>query len=201
MHSDSSHAEFEVLQRLKAGDHAAFEVLYNLYAKPLYWKLKRMVKDTEEADELLQNLFVKVWERREQINIQQSFEAYLYRVAQHMAVDYFRRLERQSRLQDEVSKSSTEVDGDTEAQLIAKETQQLLDEAIAKLPEQRRRAFILCKIEGKTYLEAAEIMQISPNTVHNHLVKAVQSVKNHLAQSGRDIAILTLLFLLTQPFV
>lgn len=198
MYSDSDPVHAEVLHRLRAGDHSAFEELYHLYSKPLYWKLKQMVKNAEEADELLQNLFVKVWDKRDQIQIQQSFEAYLYRIAQHMAVDYFRKLERQSRLQERILKISPTTDEDAEAQLMAKETQQLLDEAIAKLPEQRRRAFVLCKIEGKTYLEAAELMQISPNTVHNHLVKAVQAVKQHLDQSGRDIGILALLLALAQ---
>lgn len=198
MHSDTAPIDSELLQQLRAGDHSAFEELYNRHSKKLYWKLKRMVKDPQEADELLQNLFVKVWEKREKIIVQQSFEAYLYRVAQHMAVDYFRKLERESRLQETVSKASPTVEESTEIQLMAKETQQLLDEAIAKLPEQRRRAFVLCKIEGKSYLEAAEIMQISPNTVHNHLVKGIQTVKQHLANSGRDIGILALLAVLTQ---
>lgn len=188
--------EVDLLAGLRQGDHTAFEQLYNRYANGLYWKLKRMVKDEQEAAELLQELFVKVWEKREQISIKHSFEAYLYRVAQHIAIDYFRRLERQSRMEDEVSANGTLVGEDTEADLIAKETLQLLEEAIARLPEQRRKAFVLCKMEGKSHQEAAEIMNISPNTVHNHLVKAVQSVREHLGRSGRDIAILALLLVL-----
>ncbi|ERJ59054.1 RNA polymerase sigma factor [Sphingobacterium paucimobilis] len=200
MHSDSNSVDFELLQRLKAGDHAAFEDLYNQHSKKLYWKLQQMVKDPEEADELLQNLFVKVWEKREQIVVQQTFEGYLYRVAQHMAIDYFRKLERQNRMQEEVLRTGITIDEDTEAQLFAKETQQLLDEAVANLPEQRRRTFILCKFEGKSHQEAAEIMNISPNTVHNHLVKAVYAVRQHLLKSGRDITVLALLIALSQPF-
>ncbi|MBL1407175.1 RNA polymerase sigma factor [Sphingobacterium faecale] len=200
MHSDSNPIDFELLQRLKAGDHVAFEELYNQYSKKLYWKLKQMVKYPSEADELLQNLFVKVWEKREQIVIHQTFEGYLYRVAQHMAIDYFRSLDRQSRLQDEVSRTGAIIAENTEALLFAKETQQLLDEAVASLPEQRRRAFILCKLEGKSHQEAAEIMNISPNTVHNHLVKAVYTVRQHLLKSGRDITILALLIALFQRF-
>lgn len=185
--------EKDLLLRLRAGDQIAFERLYRRYSKPLYWKLQRLVKDSAEADELLQDLFVKVWEKREQIIIQQSFEAYLYRIAQRMVVDYFRKLARQSRMQQQVQLSSDGMTEHVEEYISAKETQKLLDDAIAQLPEQRRRAFTLCKIEGKSHQEAAEIMNISPNTVHNHLVKAVGSVKEYLEKAGKALSPLVLL--------
>lgn len=190
------HDQKDLLRRLRGGDHAAFDKLYHRHSKALYWKLQRMVKDSDEADELLQELFVKVWEKREQIIIQQSFEAYLYRVAQRMAVDYFRKLARQSRVQDEAFHYTDAMAEDTEELLIAKETRQLLDNAIAQLPEQRQRAFILCKIEGKSHQEAAEIMGISPNTVHNHLVKAMSTVRTYLANTGETLSPLILLIAL-----
>src|SRR5690606_27147159 len=132
--------EEDLLFRLREGDHAAFELLYLQYSKSLYLKLRRMVKYAEEADELLQELFVKVWEKREQIIIHQSFEAYLYRIAQRMAVDYFRKLERQSKMYQRAQLSKGAMKEDLEEYLLAKETQQLLDDAIALLPEQRGKA-------------------------------------------------------------
>jgi RNA polymerase sigma-70 factor (ECF subfamily) len=183
----------ELLSQLRQGNSVAFRKLYDRSAPKLLWKLRRMVKDADEADELLQDLFVKIWEKREQINIHDSFDAYLYRVAQRMAIDYFRRLERLARMHNEVQLGSTEFVHDTEEVLNAKETKRLLDLAIAKLPEQRRIAFTLCKIEGKSHQEAAEIMNISPNTVHNHLVKAVGTVKVYLEESGKVLSPLIIL--------
>lgn len=188
--------EKDLLRRLQGGDHSAFDKLYQTHSKALYWKLRRMVKDGDEADELLQDLFVKVWENRQKILVQQSFEAYLYRIAQRMAVDYFRKLARQNRVQDEAFHYTDATAEDTEELLIAKETRQLLDDAIAQLPEQRQRAFILCKIEGKSHQEAAEIMGISPNTVHNHLVKAMSTVRTYLANTGETLSPLILLIVL-----
>lgn len=189
--------EQELLQQLRHGDRRALNQLYRTYAKPLYWKLLRMVRNKEEVEELIQDLFIKVWDKREQIIVQQSFEAYLYRMAQYIAINYFQKLKRQSRLYEEVQRRTSEIADTTEELLQAKETQQLLDQAVAQLSEQRRKAFVLCKIEGKSHQEAAELMNISPNTVHNHLVKAVSSVKEHLEKSGKILAPLVLLMSIT----
>jgi len=194
-------SETLLLQQLQAGDVQAFDTLYHRYAKPLLWKLHKMVKDPEDADELLQELFVKVWEKRAQLEIKQSFEAYLYRIAQRMAIDYFRKLKRQATAFETIQAGTTEAVNLTEDLLAAKEIQSLLDLAIAQLPAQRRKAFILCKIEGKSHQEAAAIMNISPNTVHNHLVKAVNAVKEHMEKSGRTLSPLALLLVLSNIHV
>lgn len=81
--------EMDLLRKLQGENHRAFETLYHRYAKPLYWKINGMFKESEELDELVQVLFVKVWEKREQITIEQSFEAYLYKIAQRMGWTIF----------------------------------------------------------------------------------------------------------------
>ncbi|MFP3596924.1 RNA polymerase sigma factor [Chryseobacterium sp. SIMBA_029] len=173
--------EKNLLQALQLGDHRAFEQLYNRYSKKIYWKLLQMVKDKTEAEEILQELFIKVWNRREQIDLDRSFGAYLYSVAKSMVADYYRRLVRLGEAEKELKLSHTEYTAVTEETILSNETSKLLENAIAQLPVQRQRAFILCKIEGKSHNEAAAIMGISPNTVHNHLVKATQSLKGSLA--------------------
>lgn len=195
---NASHTEKELLLLLREGDHNAFSQLYHQYAKPLYWKMLSMVKESTDADEILQELFVKVWEKRDQINIQQSFEAYLYRMAQHMAVDYFRALSARSRLHARVvSDANRDAVESSEETYLANETRELLNQLIAKLPAQRRRAFMLCKMEGKSHREAAEIMGISPNTVHNHLVKALSEIKSNFEKSGLKLSHLILLLVLS----
>lgn len=186
--------EKDLLLRLQDGDHAAFQTLYHRYAQSLYRKLASLVKQPEEADEILQELFVKVWEKRAQIEIQASFEAYLYRVAQRMAVDYFRSLQTRSRLHAHLERAAPPTTESAEDVRIAHETQSLVEQAIARLPEQRRRAFTLCKIEGKSHREAAEIMGISPNTVHNHLVHAVSNLRAFLGDADPGAARILLLF-------
>lgn len=194
MNKTGIHNESELLERLRAGDHAAFGQLYATYSKQIYWKLLKMFKQEAEADELLQELFVKVWERREQVDPAQPFPAYLYRIAQRMAVDHYRKVARIGKAYEALRKGNTELVATTEEDLESKETRRLIDEAVAFLPKQRRQAFVLCKLEGKSHQEAAEIMHISPNTVHNHLVKAMRSIKAHLDRShGSSLAFVGLL--------
>lgn len=182
--------EKALIQQLRDGDQLAFSKLYQIHAKTIYRRLQRMVQDADQADELLQELFIKVWEKRNQITINESFGGYLHAIAYRMSIDYFRSLELKERVHKEVSLYGDQEVNSTVEQIDFKETQTLINEAVSNLPEQRRKAFTLCKLEGKSYEEAAQIMGISPNTVHNHIVKAAKSVKVYLESSGKDVAII-----------
>ncbi|WP_099766805.1 RNA polymerase sigma factor [Chryseobacterium sp. 52] len=169
-----------VLRALQLGDHGAFEKLYQDYGKKLYWKLLQMVRDPNEAEEILQELFIRIWNRREQIDLENSFQAYLYSIAKSMVADHYRRLARVYKAEKELQYTHSEFSLVTEENLASKETEQLLQHAISRLSDQRRIAFVLCKIEGKSHKEAGEIMGISANTVHNHLVKACKAIRETL---------------------
>lgn len=175
--------EKELLQGMQAGDQYAFETLYHYYSKRIYWKFLRMVKVENEVEELLQDLFIKVWERREQIDIEQSFQSYLYRIAENIVYDFYRKAARDRSLHEAIKNSTSEIDNHTLEKIQGNEIQNLVDQAISNLPPKRQEVFILCRIEGKSYQEAAEILGISVNTVRNHLVKASQTIKEHLADS------------------
>src|SRR5690554_5808381 len=181
--------EKDLLLQLRRGDHRAFEQLYKQHSRPLLAMLDKRLADPQEADDILQELFVKVWERRAQVDPEKPFAGYLYRIGQRMVVDHYRRLARLAVVHNEVQHGQTELSNSTDEQVAHKETEALLQQAVAQLPKQQGRAFRLCKLEGKSYKEAAEIMQISPETVHAHLAKAMQSVKayfqtNHYPLTG-----------------
>lgn len=172
--------EKDLLLRLQGGDHAAFEKLYHRYSRPLLAKLDRKVSEEYHADDILQDLFIKIWERRGQIDPEQPFGGYLYRIAQRMVTDHYRKQARNTVFYKQVRQDSSETANYTDEELDGRETKKILEQAISLLPAQQQRAFSLCKIEGKSYKEAAALMSISPETVHAHLVKATQSVKAYL---------------------
>lgn len=172
--------EPDLLLRLRQGDKRTFEKLYFNYSKPLYWKLLKMVRIEEVADDLLQDLFIRIWDRREQIDPTQPFKVYLYRIATHMVYDHYRREGRKAVMQQYIKSDSSEISLETEQSLALRQSQSLIQAAIEQLPPQRKQAFILCRMEGKSHQQAAEIMQISPNTVHNHLTKATEYVKRYV---------------------
>ncbi|GGH25306.1 RNA polymerase sigma-70 factor [Sphingobacterium alkalisoli] len=189
--------EKDLLIKLRDGDYVAFETLYHTYSKRIYWKFRRMIKIDEEVEELFQELFVRIWERREKVDVNQPFSAYLYRIAENMVYDFYRKAARDQKLHDAILSISNEAYEHIEESIFKDETNDLIDRAIATLPPQRRQAFILCKLEEKSYEEAATIMGISPNTIHNHIVKATQSLKVYFGRQGNHVPPMLLLLALS----
>nr|WP_121269249.1 RNA polymerase sigma-70 factor [Pedobacter schmidteae] len=175
--------EQDTLNQLKAGEELAFGRLYAHYSEMIYGRLLRLLKDQDVADEIIQDLFLKVWEKREYINASQSFKSYLYTIAENLVYDHFRKVARDRKLQEKFRLVTTELYTHTEEDLLNKESREMINKAIETLPPQRKTAFILCKIEGKSYEEAAGIMGVSVSTVSNHLVKANLSIKAYLNRS------------------
>ncbi|WP_316816154.1 RNA polymerase sigma factor [Pedobacter nyackensis] len=188
--------EQDILLKLKGGEEPAFGKLYVHYSEMIYARLLRLLKDTDVADEIIQDLFLKIWEKREQINTTQSFKSYLYTIAENLVYDHFRKVARDRKLQEKFRRITTELYTHTEEDLLSKESKEIIDKAIATLSPQRKTAFILCKVEGRSYDEAAEIMGVSASTVSNHLVKANVSIREYLNKS-KDLLPVLLVVALT----
>lgn len=195
MHGNDLNSESELLVRLQSGDQAAFELLYHAYSKEIYRKFLRMVKDISLAEELTQDVFVKIWNKREVINIDQPFHYYLLTLANNIVNDFYRKAARDRKLQDDIIAASSELYNPTEEQIFYKESKDFLDKAIESLPEQQRLVFKLCKIEGKSYEEVSQLLGISTSTISNHIVKATKSVKKYFFTSKRGFLLLALCLL------
>lgn len=182
--------EKELLIRLQSGDRTAFEQLYYIYSDRIYGSVLKLVKAEDIADELLQDTFVILWEKRHLINPDLSFKSWLYKVARNEVNQFYRKLARDKKLQDYVVATFTEQYSHTEEDIYLKESRDLIDKAIEQLSPQRKEVFTLCKLEGKSYEEAAGILGISSSTVSNHLVKANVAVRQYLFQSKESLAVL-----------
>ena len=193
--ADPLYDEKELLHQLKAGDQKAFGVLYQQYSNRIYSHLLRLTQAEHLADELLQDTFVILWEKRHTINPDLSIKSWLYKVAANEVSQFYRKLARDKKLQEYVILSFTEAYSHTEEDIYAKESKALLNNAIAQLSPQRQQAFTLCKIEGRSYEETAKIMGIAPSTVSNHLVKASDSIRQYIFRSKGNAAILIIALL------
>jgi len=171
--------EYELLKRLQSGDQLAFESLYQNYSREIYSKLVKMVKNVTLAEELTQDVFVKVWNKREVITIDQPFRYYLLTLTNNIVNDFYRKAARDRKLQDEIIAASTELYNPTEEQIYYKESKELMDQAINSLPSQQKLVFQMCKIEGKSYEEVSKLLGISTSTISNHIVKATKSIKTY----------------------
>jgi RNA polymerase sigma-70 factor (family 1) len=185
--------EGELLLRLAKGDEAAFTALYRHYSGPLYINFLRMVKDEAIAEEIIQDLFSRIWLKRETINIEKNFSAYLYRTGYNLVMDFYRKVKRDQVLYDKFRQVATENYSHIEEILHLKDSQALISKALDTLPPQQRKVFELCRIEGHTYKEVAELLGISHHTVKEYFVKANQAIRKYI--TGNVDTALGLLFI------
>lgn len=118
-------SESELVERLRKGDPEAFAVLYRKYKVPLAYRILQLIKDEVFAEELLQELFVAVWEQRSQLDPSRSFNAYLYRIATNKTFNFMRRASKNREILLKIRRSSTELYQHIEERLYEKENEEL----------------------------------------------------------------------------
>jgi RNA polymerase sigma-70 factor (ECF subfamily) len=177
-HTLTPDQEKATLKKLLEGDEKAFDFFYEHYSLPVYRKLLKMIKVEFVAEEILQDVFIKVWEKRHLIDPEKGLKCYIYKIAQNMVYDFYRNLAREDQLQAEIKYAFRDMTSDAATDVLLKETRQLLEMAIEQLPEQQKIVFRLCKQEGKTYDEVSQLLGISKSTINGHIVRATRKVKN-----------------------
>lgn len=183
--------ENELLVKLAEGDENAFEQLYLIYSPRLYKKILQLVKQPAIAEELLQDVFVKIWEKRETLDNQRSFKSFLYTIAKNLVVDLFRRtaLDKQMLESFIIENSELHYPFDTMPDQ-DQETKAIIQKALDTLPPQRKTIYALVKLEGKSYAEVAELLAISTSTVNDHVVKATKSLRDYFDKNNALLVIL-----------
>lgn len=182
----------ELLLRLRAGDAGAFEEIYHTYKEPLAKNLLRLLRDEALAQDALQDLFMKVWQGRERIDPDKSFRAYLYRIAQHLVVDYYRKAAADGRLQAAMLRDTHMVPS-LEDQLVDREQLQIVQHLIDQLPEERRTVFTMHKIEGRSYKEISELLNLSPAAIGKHIYHTNRLIRDYLSRHPEMLLALCLL--------
>lgn len=176
--------EEQLLVRLREGNAGAFTQLYHQYSERLYYNILSLVKDEMAAEELLQEIFVTVWKKKETLHIRSSFAGYLFRVSRNKVYDFFKNLNREQELYRHIKAIATEHYSHVEESIFRRENACLLEKALEVLPPKRRQVFQLCKIEGRSYKEAGELMGVSVSTVKDHMARAREAVREYLMKNG-----------------
>ncbi|MFI5129808.1 MAG: RNA polymerase sigma factor [Chitinophagales bacterium] len=184
---DTATEEKEMLRQLLQGDEQAFEKIYRLYSPRLYGRLLKLLKSVAQTEEILQDVFLKVWEYRASIDPEKSFRAFLFKIAENKAYDFFRKASRDKKLEAELVALSTVNYMALEEFMANDEKSVLLENAISKLPPQRQQVFRLCKLEGKSYRDVSELLGISLSTISDHIVKATKSIRNYLESTDNAV--------------
>ena len=170
----------ELVIRVVQGDEIAFEQLFRQYKDKLYSFILHLSGSATIAEDVLQDVFLKIWRDRDQLTNIDNFNAYLYRMAQNTAINVLRRQSREALLLNEVQRLAPEgVQGDE--LLAAKEVRTALQQAINNLPPQQRKVYQLGKEQGLTYEQIAVSLGITTSTVRNHMVQALRSIREYIA--------------------
>lgn len=195
MHSND---EKELLMQLREGNAQALDYFYHQYSLRIYRKLLKMVRVETIAEELVQDVFVRIWDKRHQIDPDRSFRSYLFTIAQNLVYDLYRKVAREERLQEVIKEASSEMYMHVEEGVFLKETSEILNKAINNLPSQQKLVFTLCKLEGKSYEDASATLGISTSTINSHIVKATKSIKGYMFRDQNAAFFLTISLMLTE---
>jgi len=165
----------DLLNRVRCGDECAFEELYEMYKVPAVRFCNSIIKDIEESENLIQEVFIKVWDKKDRINPELNFNSYLFTIIRNRVYDYFKEVKKSDFVKERYWQNIVEIQ-QTESDLKEERILQV-SEAIKGLTEKRKAIIKLNYEEGKSYEEIASIMKISKNTVKNQLVKAKQIIR------------------------
>ncbi len=170
----------KILEDLKNGDKYAFKVIFDSYHKRLYPFVFSMTKSSPATEDILQEVFLKIWLHRETLDSQNSLSPYIFTIARNLTYNYLRSVANNEQLKRQMWENLSVLDRKTENLLQFKEYENILSAILTKLPEQKMKIFILSKRQGKSNQEIAELLEISPKTVKNHLWKALQLIRVQL---------------------
>ncbi|MFV0268183.1 MAG: RNA polymerase sigma factor [Draconibacterium sp.] len=170
--------------RIKKDDKKAFQKLFERYAPRIYNFSLSYLKDENDTEELVQNVFLKIWEKRDLLNTSQNIKAFIFKIAVNTIYDFIRRKNIEGAFLDYARLNYTANENYTWHSVIFEEMQQNLNALLAQMPEQQQKIFRLSKLEGFSNDEIAQQMNLSKRTVENHLYRALTFLKKHFASES-----------------
>lgn len=171
------------IKQLIAGDESAFRLVYEHYSQQVYWLAFRFLKDKEQSEEIVQEAFLRLWLNKELLDEQGNMWLYLYVIAKRLSLNALRDIHRSAALFEKLLYNIKEAHNNLEEEILIAEMERFTEEAVLKLPKQQQLIFNLSRTEGLSHKEIAEKLQISPNTVKNHMVAALKTLKAGLDRS------------------
>ena len=184
--------ESEVVVGIQKGDEVAFESVFKVYYSRLCSYANTMLNDSEEAEEMVQNTFIVLWENRANVDIHTSLKSYLYRAVHNNCLNRIKHMKVRQEHSAYVLHTQEEEVESTSNVVIGNELQQQINVAIEQLPPQCKRVFTMSRYENLTYAEIAAQLEISVKAVDKQMVRALRILREQL----KDYLPLILLLLL-----
>jgi RNA polymerase sigma-70 factor (family 1) len=184
----------ELISMLQKGDIGAFDLIYEKYSGRLYAFSFKYLKSVEEAEELVQSVFLKVWENHKLLRQESSFKSFLFTIAYNEICNLFRRKAYLRRYMDEKKIENLIESNDTAEQIEYQSLLQQIETIIAKLPEKQRIIFQKSRKEGKSSREIAEELDLSTGTIDNYISESICTIRKGLNETNLSAALFFALF-------
>jgi RNA polymerase sigma-70 factor (ECF subfamily) len=173
------------IKAVRKGDKHAFRNIFEAYYESLLCFAFRYLKSKEDAEGAVQDVFLWVWEKREEWHVDGTLRAYLFRAVKYKCLDLLRheKVKKKYMLEHSLSEESTvQSQASIEKEIDAAKFERIAREAIEDLPERARIIYKLSRLEGLTYHEIAEVLEISPKTVESQMARALDILRTRLSK-------------------
>lgn len=182
--TDREQSDEELVRRISEGEHDAFAQLVERHSKLFFTAAYRMTSNNEEAEDIVQDAYIKLWQRPERFDPSKGvkFTTWFYRVVTNLAIDQTRK--RKPQVKSEVLDYMADDTPLADERLSESDEQAVLEDAIQRLPERQKAALNLCFYEGLSNKEAAEVLEIGVKALESLLMRAKKALKEDLGAQG-----------------
>ena len=181
-------SDYKLVERLQKGDVEAFDMIYEKYSGILYSFSLKYLRSTDEAEELVQSVFLKIWDNHKHLDKELSFKSYLFTIAYNDICKLFRKRNYLQKFISDTLYENSKVSSATEESIDYRSVLTLVQQIIDKLPERQKNIFRKSRQEGKSSKEIAEELSLSPGTVDNYISETLKFIRKKLP--NEDIAFL-----------
>jgi len=187
--------DIELVLKLQRGDVEAFDLVYEKYAGKLYGFTLKYLKSTDETEELVQSVFLKVWENYKTLKKESSFKSYLFTIAYNEICNTFRRRSHLQKFIGDQLNDSSQTSNETEELIDYNSIRERVEQIVSKLPERQRTIFLKSREEGKSNKEIAIELDLSSGTVDNYISESLKFIRSNLHEKNFSALLLFSLFL------
>ncbi|MBK7709818.1 MAG: RNA polymerase sigma-70 factor [Bacteroidales bacterium] len=169
-----------IVGRLKAADPDMFTEIFSVYYKDLVLFAYSFTHEKEDSEEIVQDVFVKLWEDHEKINISTSIKSYLLKSIQNKCIDWHRHKKVINHHSNYIIENSLLYEYDTDNYILSSEMELIIEKALASLPENVKETFEMSRFEGMKYQEIADKLNVSVRTIEVRISKALELLRESL---------------------
>lgn len=180
MDSTPKYIDYLAVENLKQGDVKAFDDLFSKYSARLYNFSVKYLKSAEEAEEVVQEVFLYIWDKRNGLKPEHSFNAYIFTIAYNIIKKYFNKKSRDNAFKDDLIYSLLQQENRLDQIIDYKFLLEKVELYIDALPKRRKEIFVKRKYDGLSVKQIADELGISPNTVENQLASAQKQIQSEL---------------------